>query len=167
MRDLLQDSREYSSVLRNVHTLMLVNIRVEHIGEEGFHTYFSEFRETLTFLFLEFFSTSFSAFVALVDYFPNITTLRLRSFDLEPDKKPVPTLSRPLRGKLYIQTTKDDPLELVFFSRLAKLDPEYEELVVDAGSLSPNRRTKFVESVLQISTGSAKYLKLAIEPVRE
>ena len=167
MRDLLQDSREYSSALCNIHTLMLVNIRVEHIGEEGFRTCFSAFRETLTLLFLEFFSTSFSAFVTLVDYFPNLTTLRLRSFDLEPDEKPVPTLSRPLRGKLHVQTTKPDPLELKFFGRLAKLDPEYEELVIDAGSLSPNRRTKFVESILQISTGSVKYLKLAIEPVRE
>ena len=167
MRDLLQDSREYSSALCNVRTLILVNIGVEHIGEGGFHTCFSAFRETLTFLFLEFFSTSFSAFVSLVDYFPNLTALRLRSFDVEPDEKPVPTLSRPLRGKLYIQTTQGDPSELKFFGRLAKLDTEYEELVIDAGSLFPSRRKKFVESILQISTRSAKYLKLAIEPERE
>ena len=167
MRDLPQDSGEYSSALSNIRSLMSTNIKVEHVGEEGFHTCFSAFRETLTFLFLEFFSTSFSAFVALVDYFPNITTLRLRSFDLEPDEEPVPTLSRPFRGKLYIQTTKPDPFELKFFGRLAKLNPEYEELAIDAGSLSPDRRTRFVKSVLQISTSSVKYLKLAIEPERE
>jgi len=167
MRDLLKDSREYSSALCNIRTLMLVNIGIENIGEEGFHTCFAAFRESLTFLFLEFFSTSFSAFVGLVDYFPNLTTLRIRSFDLEPDEGPVPALSRPLRGRLYVQTTKPDPLELKFFGRLAKLDSEYEEVVIDAGSLSPNRRTKFVESILQISTSSVKCLKLTIEPERE
>ena len=165
MRDLLQDSKEYSSALCNIHTLTLVNIKVEHIGEEGFHTCFSAFRGTLTFLFLEFFCTSFSAFVTLVDYFPNITTLRLRAFDLVPDEETVPTLSRPLRGKLYIQINGPDCLE--FFNRLAKLDSEYEELTADAFSISPDTKTKFVESTLQISTSTIKYLKLAVELERE
>jgi len=79
--------------MRNIRSLTMVNIRVEHISEEGFHTGFSAFRETLTFLFLEFFSTSFSAFVTLIDYFPNIAALRLRSLVFEPDEGSVPTLT--------------------------------------------------------------------------
>ena len=67
---------------------------------------FSAFRDTLTYPSLETFTASFSAFVTLVDYFPNITTLRLRSFELEPDGGPVPSLSRPLRGKLYVREVR-------------------------------------------------------------
>ena len=165
MRDLPRDSREYTSAMCNIRSLTMVNIRVEHISKEGFHTCFSAFRETLTFLFLEFFSTSFSAFVTLVDYFPNITTLRLRSFTVEPDEEPIPTLTRPLRGKIYIMVARPNCLE--FFDRLAKLDVEYEELVVDSIGLSPSERAKLVESSLQISTSTVKYLRLAVEPKRE
>ena len=53
-------------------------------------------------LSLDTFATSFGAFVALVDYFPNIKTLQRRSFELEDDERPVPRLSRPLRGKLQV-----------------------------------------------------------------
>jgi len=164
MRDLLQDSMEYSSALHNIHTLTLVNIRVEHIADEGLHTCFSAFRETLTFLFLEFCSMSFSAFVNLVDYFPNITTLRLRTFDLEPDEEPVPTLSRPLRGKLYIKIDDLDCSE--FFDRLAKLDSEYEGLAFEA-SISRDMAATFVDSALQISASTIKCLRLAIGLERE
>ena len=106
MQDLAQDSGEYLSVLRNLHSLALVNVCVEHISEDGFRACFSAFRDTLTYPSLETFTTSFSAFVTLVDYFPNITTLRLRSFELEPDGGPVPSLSRPLRGKLYVREVR-------------------------------------------------------------
>lgn len=99
MQDLPQDSGEYLSALRNLHSLTLAHTRVERIDEEGFRACFSSFRGTLTCLSLESFATSFGAFVTLVDYFPNITTLRLHSFVLEPDQGPVPILSRPLRGK--------------------------------------------------------------------
>ena len=102
MRYLTQDSGEYLSALRNLHSLTLLKITVEHISEGGFRTRFSAFRETLTYLSLDTFITSFNAFAALVDYFPNIKTLRLQAFQLEPDEGPVLSLSRPLRGELRI-----------------------------------------------------------------
>jgi len=123
----------------------------------NFHTCFSTFRGTLTYLSLENFSTSFSAFVTLVDYFPNIRTLQLHSFVLEPDEGPVPSLSRPLRGRLHIEYVLPDRLE--FFNKFAKLELEYEELRVD----SLDAGTEFLESALQISTNTIKYLKLATE----
>ena len=96
------------------------------MGEGEFHTCFSAFRETLTSLSLDLIFITFSAFVTLVGYFPNITTLRLHSFMLIPDGRPVPSLSQPLRGKLRIYEVPEQSLE--FFGRFAELDLEYEEL---------------------------------------
>ena len=92
MRDLLQDSGEYLSVLKKLHSLTLSNVVVEHIGEE-LRTCFSAFRETLTYLSLATSATSFSAFVTLTDYFPNIATLELRPFALKSDEGPIQSLS--------------------------------------------------------------------------
>jgi len=102
MRDLPRDSGEYLSALPNITSLTLSNFRVENIGEEGFLSCFSTFRGALTYLALDTFATSFSAFVALVGYFPNIRTLRLRSLILGSDEGPVPALFRPFRGKVNI-----------------------------------------------------------------
>jgi len=161
MRDLPQDSGEYLSALHNIHSLTLYRIRVEHINEEGFRTCFSAFRETLTYLSLGTFITSFSAFVALVGYFPNIRTLQLRLFGLEPDEGPVPTLSRPLRGGVHVECAQDNSLE--FYNRFAKLDQEYEELVINTAPLTAPAKTKFLQTALQISTATVKFLKLTDE----
>ena len=76
-RNLIQDHGEYLSALHNVHSLTIVNTRVESIPQDQFHTCFSAFRGTLTYISLKAFATSFSAFMALVDYFPNIRPLQL------------------------------------------------------------------------------------------
>ena len=136
-------------------------VRVDQVGGEGFRTCFSAFRETLTYLSLDTFITSFSAFVTLVDYFPNTRTLRLRLFELEPDKELVPALSRPLRGKVYVQYLDNNSSE--FYDRFAKLDQEYEELTIDTSSLSAFAKTKCLGSALQISTASVKFLRLIDE----
>ena len=157
LQDLARDSGEYLSTLRNLQSLTLVNIRVEHISEDLFRTCFSAFRETLTYLFLDFFTASFSAFVTLVEYFPNLASLRLGSYTAEPDGGPVPSLSRPLRGKLHIDEVLATHLE--FFNRFATLDLEYEELVIDT-SLTVFVETNFVESALQICTNTVRVLRL-------
>ena len=149
MRYLPEDCGGYFSALHNIHSLTLGFIKIEHISEEGFHTCFSAFRETLTDLALGQFAMSFSAFVTLVGYFPNITNLRLGMFMPIPDEGPVPLLSRPLRGKLLVR--QFDSLCLEFFDRLAKLDLEYEELALDS-LFSPE--TEFLETILQISSST-------------
>ena len=90
-----QDSGEYLSAMPNLRSLMLHHTGVEYAGEDEFRTCFSAFRETLTYLSLETFATSFSTFVTVIDYFLNITTLQLCSFELEPDEGSVPSLSHP------------------------------------------------------------------------
>ena len=148
--------------LHNIHSLKLGNATIVHISKEEFHTRYSAFRETLLNLNLQSFVTSFSAFVTLVDYFPNLTTLRLGSFTVKPDEEPVPTLSRPLRGRIHLNCTSRNCAE--FFDRLAKLDPGYEELELDSES---RVETKLVESVLRLCARTVKYLRLTARFERE
>jgi len=158
MRGLVQDPLESFPLLRDTHNLTLSNIRVEHTSRSQFRTLFSAFRETLTHLSLESIAASFSAFVTLVDYFPNITTLQVRSFVLEPDEGPVSPLSRPLRGKVLVRGFRGDHLE--FLDRFTQLDLEYGELVIGPFAC---RSPKFLESALQISPGTVKSLRLITE----
>jgi len=162
MRDLPQDSGKYLSVLPNLNSLTLFNAKAERISEDGFHSCFSAFRGTLTYLSLDTFATSFSAFATLVGYFPNIRTLQLRSIFLEPDEGPVPPLFQTLRGKIRIHA---QPCYSEFFSRLAELDLQYEELVIIPSCNSVEAR--FLESVLQISTRTVKFLRLIPQLPRE
>ena len=130
VRNLAQDSGEYLSALHNLRSLTLNNIDFEHIRGEEFHTCFSAFRETLTHLTLDTFTTSFSTLVTFVDYFPNIISLELDPAAMRPDEGPVPSLSQPLRGKLHVHEVGNDCLELL--DRFATLDLEYEGLIIDS-----------------------------------
>ena len=159
MRDLPRDSGKYSSALRNLRSLTLCNIAVGRISEEEFHTCFSAFRETLTRLSLDGFTTSFCEFVTLVGYFPNITTLQLRSFRLKPDEGPVPPRPLLFRGKLRISVQADSP---TFLNRFARLGLEYEELVIDTPSPTFSD-TKLIERVLRISASTIKFLRLTAQ----
>ena len=161
MRGLAEESGEYFSALRDIHSLTLCNIQVEHISEDQFRTCFSAFRETLTHLSLETVTTSIGAFVTLVDYFPNITTLQLRSLVLEHDKKSTPPLSRPFRGNVRVHCFRGDRME--FFDQFVKLDLEYEELVIASRALFIHEKIEFLDTVLQISVGTIRFLRLVTE----
>ena len=151
-------SGEYISALRNLSSLTLRVIIIEHIREDGFHTCFSAFRETLTYLSLGgFTAVPFSASMALVDYFPNVTTLQLEpEFMPRLDEERVLSFSRPPRGKLIIYEVTFDSSG--FFNRFARSNLEYEELVIVSRFFVG---TKFAKSVLQISTSAVKFLRLA------
>ena len=158
MRDLAGDSGEYLSALHNLQSLAMSVIRVEYTSGNPFHTCFSAFRETLTCLSLTNFTTSLGAFVALVDYFPNIKTLELCWPGLEPDEGPAPSLSRPLRGKLSIPSIIPNSLE--FFDQFAKLDLECEELAIDPRFILD---TEVLECALRISTKTVMFLRMTAE----
>ena len=150
MQKLAEDSGEYLSALHGVRSLGLYSISVGPISQEDLCNCFSAFSETLTDLTLSSFVTSFSGFVTLLDHFPSLTTLKFSGLTVRPDEGPVPPLSRPLRGKICLRFLHSDCVE--FLNRFAKLDLEYEELVV--GCLVP------MESVLKLSTSTVKYLRL-------
>ena len=161
---LVAETSYWMQNLHNVHSFDLFGIKIGNISEREYQTCFSAFRETLTNLTLDDFDTSFSAFVTLVDYFPNITTLQLHSFEVKPDEGPVPPLSRPFRGRLCIHCFEDDYVE--FFDRLAKLDPQYEELVIGS-EFSSDIGTELAESLYQIGANTVKYLRLTADLERE
>jgi len=149
------DFRDSLPALRNLRTLSLGYITIEDMDGEAIHTCFSAFRETLTELSFGLVVTSFSTFVTLVGYFPNVTTLRLGSFTLTPDEGPVSPLPRPLRGKISIHDIHYHCQELV--NRLAKLDLEYDELVIEPFS---EMEAVVLESLLQLSARTVKRLRL-------
>ena len=165
MGDLPLDPGAYLSALRNLRILKLYAIRVEHVRGERFSTCFSAYREILTRLSLDVFATSFSAFVALVGYFPNIGNLELHLLELERDVAPVPTLSQPLRGKLHVQCVQEFFLEysVEFYDQFAKLEQEYEELTIDTYTLSVPIKAKLLGIALQTSTATIKLLRLSDE----
>jgi len=165
LRTLSKGSGECFSAIHNVRSLELANIRIEHLSKEGLHGCFSAFRETLTSLTLRAFVTSFAAFVSMIDYFPNITALQLGLFELEPDEGPIPQLSQPLRGRISIYLPLPSSCYLIFIDRLAKLDQEYEELVIDPTSIP--LRTELFNRILQFSTGTIKCLRLLGKLKRE
>ena len=111
MKRLPEDSGEYLSALHGLRSLRLRSIIIEPVSQGDFHNCFSAFRETLAVLALEHFSMSFSTFMTLVGYFPNITTLKLAVFTVRPDEGPVPPLSRPLRGKICLGYTRASCVE--------------------------------------------------------
>ena len=157
MINLSRDSGGYLSALHNLHTLSLNKINFEHTGEKAFHACFSAFRETLTELSLGLIITSFNTFVTLVKYFPNITSLQLGSTSLRPDNGPVPPLSRPLRGMISILCPKPSFQE--FVNKLAKLDMQYERLVIES---SIRASGDVLKSILQLSASTIKYLRLVV-----
>ena len=160
MRSLAACSGKHFPALCNLHSPTLFTIRIERISEE-FHICFSAFRETLTYLSLDTFTTSFNAFVALVDYFPNITTFNCVC-SRGGDGGPIPPLSRPFRGKLRVSQIEAN--DLGFFNRFAMLDSGYEVLIIHHPHFL---ETNFLESALQISTRTTKFLRLTAELHRE
>ena len=83
---------------------------------------------------------------------------------LELDEGQVPSLSRPLRGKLRLRDL--DANFLGFFNRFIELDMEYEELVIGSSSLYLTE-AKLLESALQICTNTVRSVGLTDMFLRE
>ncbi|KAF9648089.1 hypothetical protein BDM02DRAFT_3269711 [Thelephora ganbajun] len=90
--------------------------------------WFSAFRHTLSSLSLSQVSITWSAFIVLVGYFPNLRDLHIFKIWFRKDDWPVPCLPHALRGRLLVSfgTAMRFP-----FDRLVGLKLEYEEVEVD------------------------------------
>ncbi|KAF9645177.1 hypothetical protein BDM02DRAFT_3120599 [Thelephora ganbajun] len=87
--------------------------------------WFSAFQHTLSSLLLARVSVTWSAFVALVGYFPNLRDLDIFEASFQVDGRPIPPLPRALRGKLSMISRRvmEFPID-----RFVGLKLEYEEL---------------------------------------
>jgi hypothetical protein len=110
MRNLLKNSRGGLSALYSVHSLALSGLLTEPIGGGAVQACFSAFRETLTDLYLgESCAMSFSTFVTVVGYFPNLTSLQLGFLELKPDEAPVPHCPDRFGGRYAFITAPSVP----------------------------------------------------------
>ena len=112
---------------------------------------FSAFQHTLTSLFFVTVSIPLSGFVSLVGYFPNLEDLLIRGVTFTVDDRPVPHLSRPLRGRLSVILARWDGADILI-NQLPDLKPEYEELVM---------LERYEPRLVAVINDSLKYLKVA------
>lgn len=98
---------------------------------------FSAFRHTLSSLILRSLFLSLSTFIAIVDYFPHLRDLEISGPSWKTDHEQAPPLSRPLRGRLSINTHDLKP----FADMFSGLETEYDELLILGGyNLRPSAR---------------------------
>ncbi|KAF9645589.1 hypothetical protein BDM02DRAFT_3120001 [Thelephora ganbajun] len=119
--------RDYLPSFFQLQRLVLYDVRIEPTIHEHFE-WFSAFRHTLSSLSLRQSSITWSAFIALVGYFPNLRDLHIFRMWFRKDDRPVPCLPHALRGRLSVSfgTVMGFP-----FDRLVGLKLEYEELEMD------------------------------------
>ena len=91
--------------------------------------------QSLSSLALSVVSLQWRSFIAIIDYFPNLRNLELQCLSFKDENRNLPPLSRPLRGTLSFYLSEEKNLA-AFFDWFARLEVEYEELVVDLGEVS-------------------------------
>lgn len=118
--------RDYFPAFSQLRTLTFCHLDIEPTIPQHLHL-FSAFKHSLSALSLGGVSIPWSAFVALVGYFPNLRSLNLLATSFQVANKPGPHICHPGRGKLFVdlitRVAADFP-----YNRLAELRPEYEEL---------------------------------------
>jgi len=119
---------DYLPSLYNLESLVLslMHLRVDFSQIKNF----SAFRLTLSSLSLRNCHLSTYVLITLVNYFPNLVDLELRIPIYVGDYHRVPPLSRPLHGRLSVQTCG---INLPLFDELSDLPPELDELFLGGG----------------------------------
>ena len=116
--------RDYFPSFCQLNTLVLCNIELEPTITEHLEI-FSAFQHTLSSLSLTNFTITWSAFVALVGYFPRLQYLEIWNSSVLVDDTPVPELPHTLHGRLVIGM-RESAKQLV--DLFLGLKQEYEEL---------------------------------------
>lgn len=90
---------------------------------------FSTFRHSLSQLSLSYCDITISAFVTLINYFPNLSRVDLHRLLHVVDGKPAPPLSRRLLGQLHISGVYVGDFGSGFLDRLSELGLTFDEIV--------------------------------------
>ena len=149
---LIDDLGDYLPSLHNLKSLVLSSLNLES-GSPKVEN-FSAFRLTLSSLSIWRCYVSTGAFIILVNYFPNLVDLQLRSPLPVEDYKPVPPLLRPLRGRLSAEGFNDHTLLLL--NHLSNLPPELDELATGG----TGQGTIGYDHMVAAYVGSVKRLRL-------
>lgn len=120
--------RDYLPSFCNLKNLTLCNMTIEQTISENLEL-FSAFQHTLSSLSLGAISITWSSFVVLVGYFPNLTYLKLLGMLFQVDKRPVARVPHAWRGRLFVDLATRGPVGLPG-DLFAELGPEYEELEI-------------------------------------
>jgi hypothetical protein len=120
---------------------------------------FLAFQNTLFSLSLNRVSLTLSAFVKLVDYFPNLRELYFSESSFTPDYQPTPRFSRPPRGKLHLSTLSVSNTTALS-DVLSGLELEYDELeIVNVFDRPPTR----IQPIISACEKTLKCLKADLE----
>lgn len=117
----------YLPSLSNLESLVLSSMDLQSDVSQDVGN-FSAFWHTLSSLSLRSCYVSPGGLIAIANCFHNLTDLQLYALIHTEDQEPVPTLSRPLRGRLTVQTFRSQDLPIL--DRLSDLSPELDELVI-------------------------------------
>ena len=119
----------HSDYFRSLHRLQNLALRDIPRIESNTPNLFIAFQDTLSSLVLYHVYLTWSTFVALVDYFPNLRELDFSESTFEPDQFPVSPPSRPPRGKLRLSTLLASDFGTLC-QGIAGLEPEYDQLEI-------------------------------------
>ena len=112
---------------RSLHHLQRLTLReIVHI-EPNTPNIFLVFQDTLSSLSLDHVSLAWSTFTSLIDYFPNLRELNFGRSSFETGYFPVPSLSRPPRGKLSLSMLPERTFHPLS-RQISQLELEYDEL---------------------------------------
>lgn len=152
----MNDFSVYLPSFQHLQHLTLCSMRIKDISQQL--EAFSSFRHTLSSLTLHALTLTWFAFIAIVDYFPNVRDLTVSHPLWEIyQRHPVP-LSRALRGKLSIDIRKCRGLP-IFSTRLSGLKVECDELFI-LGGLDSGPPTSHYQRVVDACAKSLKRLRL-------
>ena len=147
----------YLPSFRQLRTLTLSRMSVESDFSQQVKI-FSVFQHTLSSLSIRLVSLPRSAFIALVDFFPNLKNLEIcNPHFCEDDQQPT-TLSRPLRGGLHIAGFMLEAL-VTFSDQLLRMQVAYDKLTAENGWI-PDSAVRYYQLIINTCGKSLLYLNL-------
>jgi len=152
---------DFIDYFHSFHHLQHLTLCGMHIGSDISERLevFSAFRLSLLSLSLRTLVLTWSAFVAIVDYFPNVRDFTVSHIIWDIHHRQPSPLSRPMRGRLSIDMHKYRGLPILA-DRLSGLGVECDELLI-LGSLDPGPSTPHYQRIVDACGKSVKRLRLS------
>ena len=125
---------------------------------------FSAFKHSLSTISMFGCTVTTSGFATIINYFPNLTSLRLLSLSHRRKNDQTPPLSRPHLKRLFVNAWSADHLDLI--NELSGLGLRFDEVVIDTVIFYRPGWLNFVKRVIDVFGTDAKRLKVHCFPER-